>query len=233
MPPDIVNTPAIATVYPTATSSAVDDAGPRPERGLDIGDEASRGGLGPRELGHGEREQDDGHCRRDDRQRGRDAGGDGDHAEGEVEVDPGSDVRDRRGGQVRRAQLPGPQLLWALAHRALSLGGQSATDARRRLDRLTRERVRGRLPENRLRPATCRRRANCGHVPTVRPDRRSRAGERRNLAAGRSGQPESPRAIATPTGPDWGSSTLEGRRDRPQGADRGVHRHRLRLRGAQ
>ena len=92
-----------------------DDAGLRSERGLDVGDEASRGRLGLRELGDDEGEQDDGDAAGEDRQRRGDARGDRDDSEGEVEVDPGPDVRDRRGGHIGRAQLAGAD--WMLPAR--------------------------------------------------------------------------------------------------------------------
>src|ERR1035437_1726781 len=50
------------------------------------------------------------------RPRPRHARGDRDHAEGEVEVDPRPDVRDRRGRHVRRAQLPAPQAVRGPPH---------------------------------------------------------------------------------------------------------------------
>ncbi len=91
--------------------------GPRPQRSLDIGDEAPGRRLRLGELGHREGEQDDGHASRDDRQGGGHPGRDRDHPEREVEVDPGPDVGDRRGCQVRCAQLPGSKVVSALAHR--------------------------------------------------------------------------------------------------------------------
>ena len=80
-------------------------AGPGAERCLDVGDEAARGGLQSRELGHDEGEEEDGDARDDDRERRGYACGDRDHAEREVEIDPGPDVGDRRRGHLLQAEL--------------------------------------------------------------------------------------------------------------------------------
>ena len=61
-----------------------------------------------------EGEEADGDAGAEDRQRRAHAGGHGDHAEGEVEVDPGADVGHRGGGHVAESELallgtrPGP-----------------------------------------------------------------------------------------------------------------------------
>ncbi len=96
------------------------DARPRSQRGLHVGDEASRRRLRLGEFGHDEGKQDDGQTSRENRQRRGNSSGDGDHPEGEVEVDPWPDVGDRRGRHVHRAQLPSLEMVSAhptLAHR--------------------------------------------------------------------------------------------------------------------
>jgi hypothetical protein len=69
-----VNTPAIATVYPTRDQQRRGDACSWPERRLDVGDEASRRRLDLRELGDGEGEEADGDRAGENRQWGGDAG---------------------------------------------------------------------------------------------------------------------------------------------------------------
>ena len=108
-----------------------DDTDPRSQRGLDVGYDASRRGLHLGELGHRESEQDSRHACSEDRQRGCDTGGEGNHPEREVEVFPQADVGECRGRQIRRAELTGPEVLCALAHyRPLGLLGLK-DDARR------------------------------------------------------------------------------------------------------
>ena len=100
----------MATVYPTATSTAVVDARSRSQRGLHVGDEAPRRRLRLGELGHGEGEENDGEARRKDRERCGDTRCDGDHTECEIEIDTWSNVRNGRGGHVRGAELAGPEM---------------------------------------------------------------------------------------------------------------------------
>ena len=75
-----------------------------------------------------------GHTRGHDRQRGRDAGGHGDHPEGEVEVFPQPDVGDGRGREVRRTQLAGLQTRrrFGAIHTLQSTDGTSHGDVRER-----------------------------------------------------------------------------------------------------
>ena len=89
----------------------------RPERGLHVGDEASCRWLRPRELCDGEGQEHDGHTGGHDREGRGDAGRDRDDPEGEVEVDFRPDVGDRRGGDIRGAELPAFQLGSVCVHR--------------------------------------------------------------------------------------------------------------------
>ena len=70
IPPDMVNTAAMATVYPTVDQQGGGDAGPWSEPRLHIGDETPGRGLRPGELGHGEGEEHHGQPGGEDGERG-------------------------------------------------------------------------------------------------------------------------------------------------------------------